>query len=275
MHRHESCGTIQEGNGKERQNMKENNTAVTKQETLAALRNPGELYAVMSAVTKQPFVHCDEETYDDEIFLYYRGEDAKDKAKALLDQKYAVVVAKLEEKQLLGFYTSLYTMGVNCLAVNHGTDTQISIQLTELVTRRLPEQLPDGKKVVENPALHLTAIYFMQEMRRQENPQPTGVLKELQEELLAHYIKGTFIIAVEEDGKVPILQQKDGAVYQPVFTDILETQKFTRGKKMKNLVVPAVKIPEILAPDAKGVVINPFGVNVQLQIAKKKQETDK
>ena len=39
--------------------MSEKETKVTKQETLAALRNPGELYVIMSAATKMPFVKCD------------------------------------------------------------------------------------------------------------------------------------------------------------------------------------------------------------------------
>ena len=50
--------------------MSEKETKVTKQETLAALRNPGELYVIMSAATKMPFVKCDEETFDDEIFRW-------------------------------------------------------------------------------------------------------------------------------------------------------------------------------------------------------------
>ena len=107
--------------------MKNDNTTVTKKETLAALRRPGELYAVMSQATKLPFVVCDEETFDDEVFLYYRLEDAKEKARQLTDRKYPTAVGKLEEKQLLAFYTSLYAMGVNCLVVNSGTDTQISV----------------------------------------------------------------------------------------------------------------------------------------------------
>ena len=162
-------------------------------------------------------------------------------------------------------------MGVNCLAVNSGTDTEINIQLSDLVIRRKPEELPEGKRPVENPALHLTAIYFMQEMRRQAEPQPTEELNKLQEELLAHYGKGTFVAAVREDGQVPILKQKDGSIYQPLFTDMLEFQKFARGEKMKMAVIPAAKIPEILVGEAKGVVINPFGVNVQLQVAKRKK----
>ena len=251
--------------------MNDNSTTVTKQETLAALRTPGELYVIMSGATRLPFVFCDEETFDDEIFLYYRADDAKEKAKELQGKRYASAVVKLEDKQLLAFYTSLYTMGVYCLAVNSGTDTEISIQLSDLVIRRKPEELPEGKRPVENPALHLTAIYFMQEMRRQAEPQPTEELNKLQEELLAHYGKGTFVAAVREDGQVPILKQKDGSIYQPLFTDMLEFQKFARGEKMKMAVIPAAKIPEILVGEAKGVVINPFGVNVQLQVAKRKK----
>ena len=73
--------------------MSDNNTTVTKQETLAALRNPGELYVIISGATKQPFVCCDEETYDDEVFLYYRAEDAKEKTERLAEEKYATAVA--------------------------------------------------------------------------------------------------------------------------------------------------------------------------------------
>ena len=75
--------------------MNENSTTVTKQETLAALKNPGEIYVIMSGATRLPFVSCDEETFDDEVFLYYRVEDAKSKAKELLEKKYAAAVVKL------------------------------------------------------------------------------------------------------------------------------------------------------------------------------------
>ena len=43
---------------------------------------------------------------------------------------------------------------------------------------------------------------------------------------------------------------------------------------MKTAVIPAAKIPEILIAETKGVVINPFGVNVQLQVTKKRPAGD-
>lgn len=252
--------------------MKENQTKVTKQETLAALRHPGELYVIMSAATKMPFVFCDEETYDDEVLLYYRLDDAKNKVKELDDRKYKTGVGKLSENVLLGFYTSLYTMGVNCLAVNAGTDTAINIQLPDLVVRK--NQTEDGKKLLENPELHLTALYFMQELRKMSSPEMTDELKEMQEELLAHYQKGTYILAMEENGQLPVLKLKDGSMFLPIFTDILELNKFAKGKKMKVTAVPAEKIPQVLFPEAKGVVINPTGANIQLRIARGKKPAE-
>lgn len=40
-------------------------------------------------------------------------------------------------------------MGVNALAVNSGTDMEITVQLSDLVTRNIPKELPEGKQIVE------------------------------------------------------------------------------------------------------------------------------
>ena len=126
--------------------------------------------------------------------------------------------------------------------------------------------------IVENPEMHLTAIYLMQELRHQTGGEVTDQIKELQEELLAHYQKGTFLISVQEDGQIPVLKQKDGSMYQPIFTDIAELRRFAGDKKLKMLAIPSAKIPEALIPDARGVVINPLGVNVQLTVHRPKKE---
>ena len=71
-----------------------------------------------------------------------------------------------------------------------------------------------------------------------------------------------------------VLKQKDGSMFLPIFTDILELNKFAKGKKMKVTAVPAEKIPQVLFPEAKGVVINPVGANVQLRVARAKKPTE-
>lgn len=262
---------------KENKEMDENKVIVSTEmkQALVNLRNLEEIYVIMSGVTKMPFVLCDEETFDDEVLVYYQEESAKEKAKTLAEDRYHVGIAKIEKNARLGFFTNLYTMGVNALAVNVGTEEEIRIQLEQLVVRKNKEELPEGKKLIENPELHLTAMYLMQEMHRSIGPEMPENVKELQEEMMAHYKKGTFIVGVQEDNQVPLLRQPDGSLYQPIFTDMIEFTRFAQGKKMKTAAIPADKIPEILIPDAKGVAINPFGVNVRLDITKaNKQNTE-
>lgn len=164
-----------------------------KEQLLSSLRNAEEMYVFMSLCTKMPYVLCDEETFDDEVLLYYTEEDAQREGKKLIEQRIPIQIAKIEKKQLLGFFSSLYPMGVNGLLINKNMESEARLQLGELVIRPNTEDLPDGKVWVENPQLHLTALYFMQEMRRQEKPELTEELKGLQEEILVNYGRGRFI----------------------------------------------------------------------------------
>lgn len=67
-----------------------------------------------------------------------------------------------------------------------------------------------------------------------------------------------------------MLKLKNGDVYQPV-SRTSGIPEICKGKKMRTAVIPADKIPDILVGEAKGVVLNPLGVNVQLNVARKKQ----
>ena len=54
--------------------MDENKVIVSTEmkQVLVNLRNLEEIYVIMSGVTKMPFVLCDEETFDDEVLVYYK-----------------------------------------------------------------------------------------------------------------------------------------------------------------------------------------------------------
>lgn len=242
---------------------------------LSLLKISKEIYCIMSAATKMQYVQCDPETYDDEILVFLKEDEAKEKAAALLKEGNPVHIAKIPQKNLLGFYSSLYVIGVNSIRVKMQYEPEMVIQLNELVTRPAEDKLPNGQKRIENPAFHLTALYFMQIMRSAKAKERQEEAKELSEELAAHFAKGTFIIAVEEDNKIPLLKQKDGnlkdVAFQPIFTDIPEFMKFNMNRKLKPIVVEMNKIPEVMAKEAKGVVVNPMGVNLIMQVQKKEK----
>lgn len=247
-------------------NEAKNGAQADKQAVLARLRETKALYVIVSACTKLPYVACDPETFDDEVLVYFDQEEAQAKAKSLTEEKIPVSLVMLENRQLLLFYTNLYTMGVNALLVGFSEREEL-IQLEEFVRRRGDSPEQEGKVWVENPALHLTALYYMQEARRQPGPEMQPKLLELQEEIEGHFRKGNYILAIQKEGNgIPLVKMKSGEVYQAAFTDILEFQKFNREDKLRPVVVAADKISQVLAAEANGVILNPMGINMPLSI---------
>ena len=245
--------------------------SVNKNEILVQLRQRENVYVMYSKCTRMPFVLCDPETYDDEVFIFFQEADGAQEANQLNSSGNPVQMVKIEKKSFLPFYSGLYPMGVNCLVVNKGTDSEIAIQLEDLVRRQENQKLPEGTVRIENREFHLTALYFMQELRRKPHNELTEMLKELQEELLTHYSEGTFILAVREDKGIAIMKQKDGKTLLPIFTDVQEFQKFqamNQNTKFGTAMVKPEKILGFLPKDAAGVLVNPIGVNLPLKIGR-------
>ena len=121
MHPFAECGTIlQECVDKEKMKMSDtqNTVAAVKKELLTRLGHDADIFVLISLCTREPYVVCDPETFDDEVLLYLNEEEAKTAAAGLAEQKIPVSVAKVNGKDMLVFFTSLYAMGVNAL-INH------------------------------------------------------------------------------------------------------------------------------------------------------------
>lgn len=245
-----------------------NKMKTDKKEMLTKLRTSESVYLVFSGCSRMPYVSCDPETFDDQVLLYFDKAAAEQEIKRMAAEGERVQLVEMKNKMFLSFYTGLFPMGVNALLVDKGTETEIRIQLTDLVKRIDEKNLPDGQMRIENPQMHLTALYFVQEFRKKSGGKMTEKLQELNEEMLAHFRKGQFIVAVHEKEGIPVLRQKDGRVYQPVFTDIAELRKFDKEKKFRASIVDAAKIPDIILEGVSGVAVNPMGVNVILNIQK-------
>ena len=246
---------------------------VTKQEflrQLMMLKDAPELYALMSMYTKMPQVFCDPETYDDEVLLFFSEEDARREAEKLMKEHYAVQIVKIEKEHRLNFYTSLYPIGVNCLLAGRGTEQEFSVQLSDLVKRTSNQELEEGKERIENPQMHLTALYLMQELRRNPSAGMTDEMKEWNEEMMAAFQKGRFLVAVDQEKGLGAVKNKEGKLFLPVFTDIEEFHKFNREGKFRPFAVDSIKIPEMLTDEMNGTAVNPLGVNVVLNITKKR-----
>lgn len=244
------------------------------------LQNADPLYVVMSEGTRLPFVECDRETYDDEVLVFDSRETAENAGKELEEEGYLIRITELSVKQRLAFFSSLFSMGVNAVKLNKGGREESILELTGLITRpafprfspEIAERLktdPAIKFHVENPEFHLTAVYYIQKVRNRRRELWEEEVKELYEEMMIHYREGYYISARLEDGGMPLLKKKDGLALQPLFTDLQEFAKFQRanaGMKLQNFIVSEKGFLKFLTKEASGIVINPFGISLVLQV---------
>lgn len=248
---------------------------------LEKLKVLDEMFVLFSKGTNMPYIHCDEETFNDQIFIFSREQFAQREAAKLNEEKNPVQIIKFNKDQFLGFYINLFPMGANAVVIDRGVNS-LEIQLEELCKKPDYTNAPKEKIPVLNPELQLTALYFMQELRRPVEKEEKQGLRELEEEMLVNIRRGNYLVPIqfqelkegEEEPKeltrdnknimVPFVKYENGDVYQPVFTDPGEFHKFNKEKKFRAIAMPFQNLNKVVVEQAKGIVLNPMGFNLLL-----------
>ena len=242
---------------------------ISVEEAVQELRNREEVFVAYSQATKLPYVTCDEETFNDQARIFSTEEEIKEYGKQLLEDKILLMGMKYEKKDFPRLYGTLYAIGVNSVIWTDG-DKQIEVEIQRIASQRDMSKIEPAKRPLLNPSLELSGIYFMQELRRPVKQEEHKNIRELEEELIANLRKAEFLIAInaeqEENGKlhIPYLKNKDDKILQPVFTDVMEFEKFGRGKNLRVAKVTMDKLPGLMIPQASAYVVNPLGFNLIL-----------
>lgn len=239
-------------------------------------------YAAFSQFTRIPYVECDPETFDDQVYLFAEEEAAKAWVKESMEKQIPLALVKIEKKQMMMYYTSLYLIGVNRLVFHNGAGFSY-LPIEQVVTINQPEQKENGLPQ-SNATLQLTMIYFLQELRRPGQPpedrERRKRLQEMEQEMMANLVRAKYIMAIDiskvegefdpkNPGKniqIPYMKNQEGEILQPIFSDIWEFQKFSQnyGSKLRVATVPFKGLLPSLIKEAKGYVLNPAGVNLVL-----------
>lgn len=241
-----------------------------------------ELYVAYSAVTRMPFATCDEETFNDQVWIFSSQEKVQEFAKEYTEKKVLLMGVKVKKEEAPMFYMNLFSMGINEIVFQDG-DAQHKLELTSVVKMPDYEKLEEKRRPILNPQLQLTAIYFLQELRKPGVEPNRPLLKELEEEMSANIVKSTYLMPVDvqvEEGKeaapkdirLIYVQNKEGEKFQPIFSDTGELMKHYRNKEQKHriLQIPFEQLPKYGIKDVQGFVLNPEGINLIL----KKEQMD-
>ena len=243
---------------------------ITEQEAIKELQTRDEIFVAYSQATKLPYVICDEESFNDQVWVFATEEEIKAFGKKKLEDKILLMGMKYEKKDFPRFYGTLFAIGVNTVMWNDG-DEQMEIDLEKIVRKPDLSNVEPQKRPLINPTLQLSGIYFMQELRRPiKKEERTVNLREMEEELIVNLRKSEFLIAMQKKGdepdkvNIPYLKDKEGKILQPVFSDVLEFEKFAKGKRLRIAKVPFDKLPNVLIEQAEALVVNPMGFNLVL-----------
>ena len=240
-----------------------------KADAVKELQNRDVVFVAYSQATKLPYVTCDEESFNDQAWVFSTEEGIKEFGKKKLEDKILLMGMKYEKKDFPRFYGTLYAIGVNTVIWADGED-RTEVDLTDIAKQADLSKLEPAKRPLFNSTLQLSGIYFMQELRRPVEKEERKNMRELEEELIANLLKSDFLIAMDKDPEdphkvnIPFLKNKEGDVLQPAFSDIMEFEKFAKGKKLRAARVPFAKLPDVLIPQAKAMVVNPMGINLIL-----------
>ena len=227
------------------------------------------VFVAYSQATKLPYVTCGEETYNDQVWFFAEEETLKEYGKKKLEDKILLMGMRYEKKDFPRMYGLLFSIGVNSVIWNNGAD-EIEIDLEKIVRKPDLSQMEPAKRPLINPTLQLSGIYFMQELRRPVENEEHKNLRAREVELIANLKKSHFLVAMERDEEnpkkinIPYLKNKEGQILQPVFSDVMEFEKFAKGKKLRLAKIPFNKLPEILINQAEAMVFNPMGFNLIL-----------
>ena len=234
---------------------------ISVEEAIQELRNREEVFVAYSQATKLPYVTCDEETFNDQARIFATEEEIKEYGKQLLEDKILLMGMKYEKKDFPRLYGTLYAIGVNSVIWTDGND-QIEVEIQRIASQRDMSKIEPAKRPLLNPSLELSGIYFMQELRRPVKQEEHKNIRELEEELIANLRNAE----QEENGKlhIPYLKNKEDKILQPVFTDVMEFEKFGRGKNLRVAKVTMDKLPSLMIPQASAYVVNPLGFNLIL-----------
>lgn len=238
-------------------------------------------YTVFSPLTRMPYVACDEETFDDQIYVFSSEASCKEFVKTLNEQQIPAALLKIPQPQAAGFLTSLYSLDVN-MVIFHDDAGDCGLAVDELVKKPDMETIRSAKIPIMNPQLTLTMIYFVQELRRPIK-QNMARLHELEEEMVANLVKAHFILGIEtvndeentdpekvnlKNIRIPFMKSKDGDIFQPIYSDFSEFRKYAgpKAKSMRMSNLTLKQLPQFLIKDSKGFVVNPAGVNLVLTV---------
>ncbi len=232
------------------------------------------IYVLISVATKHPYVECDPDTLEDQVFVFTDEKEAAARQKHYLEEKnHSLNVGKLTGKTITGFLKSLAPIGIDKVVLSDGNEIGIGVE--KLIKQPDVEAMKNDKLPFANPEFQISAMYFLQEARKksEKTKEEMTALRELEEEMLANIARSRFILAGAEinteknktEIKIPLLKTNDGKEFIPFYSTANDFKAFNAKQKDVRFRLLPVEFKDIykhIPEKADGIIIDPaaFGL---------------
>lgn len=243
---------------------------MTEQEMINKIFKVEKMCVIFCNFSRMPYVECDPEDFSDKTFLFFEEEKAKSFCESYKEKKMSLSAAIIPQAALKSFFSALLTDGIDTACIQD--EDIINLPINKIITRTLREGVP---KPIENPALQLSIMYFMQAVRTAETEEEKENSRRLEEEMMVNIARSIYLVPFtkleeeDENGNQKInlmnLKNKNDEVFIPLFTDLDEFNKI-RPAEHQNTFLPMgfKQIRNTKLNGVNGFVINPGSSNIQL-----------
>lgn len=219
------------------------------------IRTEEEMYTIIVRVTNN--FYLDEENEVPTAWLFTEHRFAEDNVRNIRDFGLEVREVEIAPKQRLGFFNDLYRSGFEAVTIDRGQDHAFSMSLFNLIDR------PDEETAKRlNPGLVRAANRFYQGIAK------NSVTPAAQKDFSSTLSHAMFLLPMNpENGKNPMVTNKAGGRYYAVFSDPTEFFRFDKKHIYEAAEVSFADLRK-LAKKADGIVVNPFGFGLGLDLGK-------
>ena len=236
--------------------------------------------AAFCTFTNMPFVFCDPVTFEDQAWIFGDEEGFAEFTQRFAGKKIEFRKAVITKNMFSAYFTSLLAIGITEVVYTEN-GASAAIPLDQFVKKKDLSAIPELSRPLENPSLHLTALYLMQEVRRPVPFDEKENLNNLNEEFMINLARARFMMPIEVKNGPGTVQErirkgqlgfvnlnlKNGDSFRPIFSDVYEFNKFKQKRNLQALTIPFSGLKQAMPKDVRGYLLNPAGGSVVISMA--------
>ncbi|WP_244835204.1 SseB family protein [Clostridium sp. BJN0001] len=253
---------------------KNNNDKVIYKKIVESLKNEDEIYIAYCPYIRNYYVDFNDKKAS--AYIFSSEEIYKKFEECMAKNMFILKIIKNRKDERISLFQDFYRNGIEQIVVKAEKDLKMS--LFDMIDKPDFSDIPYVNRPILNPFLLFNINYFFEclSAKKADKKIEINMFKEIKKGKYLIPMDATGVNLEKSDSKnteatikkdsvihFPIIKNRDGKSFYPIFTDWAEFIKFDSKKKYVGNIISFEDISHLIK-NVEGVAINPFGVNLIL-----------